>query len=183
LGNGNFKVITSVVLFNNGSRLIENADLNLKLDGQVGVVETWNGLLNVGNSVLYTFNAFYEISNLYDAQRICVEAKNVNDNTEINLQNNRACALVNGLFSLSNPYPNPTSGNINLDLVTAEVGTAEIWLYSVDGRVMWETPRFNLLKGINKLSLDIEKFASGKYYFKVIYLNDSYVVPFAISKD
>lgn len=183
LSDGNIKITPSVVLFNNGTRIIENADLYMQLDGQPNVVETWTGNLNIGNSTNYTFSSFYVLSEVFDAQRICIEAKNVNDNTETNLSNNKACSLIKGLFSISNPYPNPVSHTLNLDIVTDDQGEADMAIYGLNGKILWQHNNALLNKGFNKITVDTRDFMSGKYFFKITYLNDDYLISFIVIRE
>jgi PKD repeat protein len=179
--DGSLKIQPTVQLVNVGTRVIENAELHLRLDGQVDIVESWSGSIPTAGIAVYTFSTFYSVSAGYDARYVCVEAKNVNDGSEENLSNNRACKVLQGQIQISNPYPNPATNLVNIDLITESAGNAALVLYEVSGKKVIEVPKYPLERGLNKIQLDLRSVFSGEYYLKISYLNEDYVKPLVIS--
>ena len=70
-------------------------------------------------------------------------------------------------YSVIGAYPNPTSGTVVLEFNSNVQKDLKIELYDVTGRLLQITD-FDMLEGINKLSMDLRAFATGTYYFKVI---------------
>jgi PKD repeat protein len=179
--DGSLKIQPTVQLVNVGTRVIENAELHLRLDGQVDIVESWSGNIPTAGIAVYTFSTFYSVSAGYDARYVCVEAKNVNDGSEENLSNNRACKVLKEQIQIVNPYPNPATNLVNIDLIVESDGNATLVLYEVSGKKVMEIPKYPLERGLNKIQLDLRNVFSGEYYLKISYLNDDYVKPLVIS--
>jgi len=63
-------------------------------------------------------------------------------------------------------FPNPTNGNITLQIETEQSNQASLQIISMRGEVIFEEPSFNTL-GYNK-TFDLSGYAKGIYYMKVI---------------
>ena len=51
-------------------------------------------------------------------QYFCVSANNANDNSELNLANNKVCQIQNGIIQTSELYPNPANKLAFIDVVS-----------------------------------------------------------------
>ena len=71
--------------------------------------------------------------------------------------------------------PNPFSATFVLSINAKKEGKAQVAIYNSFGAKLKEQTNVNLLKGINKLSFDCSKFASGVYMLEVNF-GDSKIV-------
>lgn len=177
LSNGISLVKPRITVTNIGTRAVENIDFYVRLNEQVELFEKWEGLLPPAASFTFEFVGQYALSQGVNARYVCVEARDVNDGTELNLENNKACKVLKGQVQLSEIYPNPATGRANIDMITESSGTADLALYEVSGKKIFELKGYQLERGLNKISLDLSLLQSGKYNLTISYLNDDFVKP------
>jgi PKD repeat protein len=178
---GDYEIQAQVEIKNEGSRYIENADLWLSIDQETPIAKMWEYPLSAGNSVNYVFDALYQLTNITNANYVCVEARNVNDGTEINLSNNKACALLNGLIQFSETYPNPAKQIVYLDIITQDQASATLYISNMQGKTIMPEENMALQKGYNKLAIPTKNLAPGKYILKIKYLDEFYSKTFTIN--
>lgn len=178
--NNTISIKPSVWLSNVGTRKIKNTDLVLRLNNSSQFAQKWEGSLEIGEIIDYTFDSYFIVSSKELSNYVCVEAINVNDNTEENLTNNKTCKIINGLIQFSLPYPNPADNNIFLDVVTKEKGKCSIEIVDMLGNLVFPKHDIQLLEAYNKLQIKTAKYQSGKYLIKFIYLDELYVKNFIV---
>ncbi|MFM8512895.1 MAG: T9SS type A sorting domain-containing protein, partial [Bacteroidota bacterium] len=66
-------------------------------------------------------------------------------------------------------YPNPSFGKSLLRLVASEHGNCTVRIVDAQGRLMTSESTFELINGINELSLPTEGLADGIYSVQVVY--------------
>ena len=168
LTDGSIAYQPSVLLQNVGTRAIFNAELLFSVNNETSIAETWEGILPLGQSVFYTLDNFALIKNLELLDYLCLEASFVNDNTELNLSNNKTCLIQQGAIQTSLLYPNPGQNEVNLDVIMENDDEISIEIYDLSGRLVLSSKNIALLKGYNKLSLETSSLQAGKY---IVYLN------------
>ena len=180
---GETKAIVTVELANVGSRLIENTELVLSSSSGNSIFESWTGFLPSGINEFYTLNGNYTFSEFTKPDYLCVEAKYVNnDSSEVNLSNNKACVLLDGVFQTSLPYPNPSKENLYVDVIAQSSSVLDIKVVDMVGKVINTVQDLELVKGYNKLSISTETLARGKYFIQLQYLQEDYLLPFIVDK-
>ncbi len=180
--NGNNNIVNANVLLSNvGSRKIKNADLILRLDNGDVLVQKWTGDLPVGKIIDYSFDSYFIITDLANSKYICVEAIAVNDGTELNMNNNKTCSLIDGIIQFSKPYPNPAKNFVNLDVVTKNKGFCSVEVINMLGNILQANTEVILQKGYNQLQLETAKYESGKYFLKVTFLEEEYLYSFVLN--
>ncbi len=178
--NNTLSIKPNVWLSNVGTRQILNADLILRLDNGTQLAQKWEGNLEIGGIIEYDFDSYFLVSENDVSSYICVEALNVNDNTEINFSNNKTCKVLEGLIQFSKPYPNPANNNVYLDVITKEKGQCQIEIIDILGNQILAKQNIQLLEGYNKLQIETLKYQSGKYFIKMIYLEEDYLHTFVV---
>ena len=178
--NNTISIKPSVWLSNVGSRKIENTDLVLRLNNGTQIAQHWSGSLGIGKIIDYTFDSYFLVENLVYSNYICVEAINVNDHTEINFSNNKACKLLKGLVQFSEPYPNPANQFVYIDIITKNKGKCEIEVVDMLGNQVSKKQNIQLVEAYNQLQIETNKYQAGKYLVKIRYLNDIYMKSFVI---
>jgi hypothetical protein len=59
-------------------------------------------------------------------------------------------------------YPNPTSGNLNVEIQSISMYDSKITVHNILGEVMFEYP-ITLTKGLNTMQFDFSLLAQGTY--------------------
>lgn len=178
--SGTALVKPRLTVSNIGTRSIESIDFYMRLNEQVEVFERWEGNLPPAASFTFEFSSQYALTQGINARYICVEARDVNDGSEINLENNKVCKVLNGQVQLSEIYPNPAKELAYLDMITETSGSADLVLYEISGKKIFEIKGYLLERGFNKIILNLNLLQSGKYFLSINYLNDNYVKPIVI---
>lgn len=180
MSNGSTAYNPSVLLSNVGTRAIFNADLLFSINNETQIAETWEGILDVGQSILVELNNFAVVNDESLVEYICLEAMNVNDNTELNFANNKTCLIQNGSIQSSEIYPNPGKERVQLDVVMEKEGEARVGVYDMVGRTVITAKRLFLEKGFNQISINTSSLQSGKYIVNLIYQDEVYTYPLII---
>lgn len=60
-------------------------------------------------------------------------------------------------------FPNPVTANMNLEILSAKVGNSEVRITDASGKLVYQKI-ISLNKGVNKISLNVEKLDFGIYY-------------------
>ena len=165
---------------NVGSRNITNLDLLIRLNAENQVAEYWEGNLGIGQAFLYEFNSFLYISNEDILKYICIEASNVNDNTELEYNNNLVCEIQKGLIQSSSLYPNPAQDKVHLDVILANTGNLKVSVYDVKGSNVYFLDEILGSKGYNKIEINTKNLLAGSYFVQVIYQDETYTFPLSI---
>jgi PKD repeat protein len=181
LNNGVLAYKASVLVKNVGSRNIDNMDLLINLNSENQFAEYWEGTLGIGQAFLYEFTSFLYINNEDILDYICVEASNVNDNTELVLTNNVVCEIQKGLIQSSSLYPNPASDQVNLDLILASNGLIKVSIVDMKGSTVLDWNEIAGKKGYNKLVFNTKNLLSGCYFVQVIHQDEMYTFPLTLT--
>ncbi len=64
-------------------------------------------------------------------------------------------------------YPNPSNGNINLDIDATENMNLDIKIYDLSGRVVWSSQK-SIMAGSNNIRINANDLASGSYVIQVL---------------
>ena len=174
LGNGMTAYKPSVLMQNVGTRAIFNADLFLSINSETQIAETWEGVLPIGQSILYELGNFAVIENESILDYVCLEAQHVNDNTELNFANNKTCLVQNGLLKTSELYPNPAEETVHVDVISENDGESEIGVFDLLGKVVIPLKKVTLMEGFNQISIDTDNLLAGKYIVQLIYQEEIY---------
>jgi PKD repeat protein len=174
LADGSIAYMPSVLVKNIGSRALTNMDLSASIDGETKVAETWLGTLTIGQAFIYDFNSFFVINNIDLVEYVCVEAKNVNDNTELNFTNNKVCLIQNGLIQSSKLYPNPSQEIAYMDVITNKQGDVQLGVYDVLGRNILESKNVPIQDGYNQIAIDCSSLQAGEYFVRMVFQDEVY---------
>jgi hypothetical protein len=70
-----------------------------------------------------------------------------------------------------NMYPNPATGILNIDLVNFKGKEAQIRVFSIDGRMVFN---HNIIAGENKKTVDVSGFSTGTYLIQIQSIEDDF---------
>lgn len=180
--SGATEIKPQVRLANTGSRNITNADILSRLDNGTTLAEKWTGLLLPGQSILYTYASSFYLTNPSLYQYICVEATNVNDGTETNLSNNKACKNLNTDGVVGLLYPNPANANASVDIILTEATVVTISVVSELGQVIVPTYDYEANSGLNTVNINTAGLEAGHYFVKIKFYANTEIRKLAISR-
>jgi hypothetical protein len=78
--------------------------------------------------------------------------------------------------SATEVYPNPTSGNFNIDILTSQVGVVQMAIYSFDGVLVVNPKSVQLQEGTNTISGDISSLKNGIYFVQIANSSNNEVI-------
>lgn len=165
----------SVDVKNLGTRKIRNLKFRVTIDNNIPFYEYWSGELNVGESMVYSFNLLINPKTITDANLICVMVEpneNVEDENE---QNNSSCAALKNEFMIHSIAPNPAKDILNVRFLLANDSYVNISILSTSGKTLFNQNDVVGLRGLNNVSLNISNINQGVYILKISNDKDSAV--------
>ena len=159
-----------VLLYNKGNIDVHSIQLSAYLDDGNPVMETWTGTLTPTspNWMYYKFNSSLEIVSNKNHNIICVDVLLVNGRVDDNVLNNHACTAITNNFTLLDPFPNPTNGDIYFLLILPQEGSITLDIYDMIGRKV-KVISENGLKGLNQITYSTLGLSKGNYYLQLNY--------------
>lgn len=158
----------SARLLNNGTRRINELLLKARFNGSNTVTETWTGTLEPGEILEYTFVSKLEIPSTQTPNFACVDAE-ITGYTDDKPSNNSNCAVLQETFSVSNPYPNPVSGELSLDVILPFSDALSIAIYDETGKKMAEVFNNTGAEGYTRFVFESSVLQAGNYSVQVVF--------------
>jgi len=153
---------------NYGSIPVSTLDLNYQVSDGGNIKETWNGMLNPGSFLSYTFSSKTSTQLSSSNNITCVEIKKVNTINDENESNNTLCGSLNSdEISVSNPIPNPTNADITLPVMLNKDIDITISIYNSTGQIQYEDATQKGTTGLNLITLSTSNYSRGCYIIKV----------------
>jgi|GEM_PF-6521941 len=147
-----------------------------------------NGGANIGLNATYKWSSNDPTADGKTIQTVGVDPKRLSLNTRyfytVELNSNANCKTVgdtawititdsckvglkeNSTIGNLSVFPNPTNGNVTLQIETDQANQASLQIISMRGEIIFEEPSFNTL-GYTK-TFDLSSYSKGIYYMKVI---------------
>ncbi len=166
--NGNILNVATN-LMNVGSRKIEHIDVAMQLENGNIIHEHWHGSMMQGEVVHYIFNAQPEIPAGQNVRFVCVTASLLPELVEDDLSNNRDCPVLEGSFTLSEPYPNPVVTNLVIAYILPFGGNVTIEIFNDMGERVKELFNGERQEGYNAQTFDLSALNGGVYAFKITF--------------
>jgi PKD repeat protein len=151
-----------VTILNSSNISISTAEVALVLADKGVVNETLSINLSPGQSITKTLS-FTVSPNQFDFNFLCAE---IISGKDIQQDNNRRCINLEKSDYIFSPYPNPTSGSLELDWISITTGSARITIYDSMGKKSYSLETI-AKTGLNQVILDLTFLSSGLYYATV----------------
>jgi hypothetical protein len=158
------------LITNLGTRILTNLELYTQVAGNEISNEQWQGKLAIGESVLYSLKSKAQINTLKNYNNaLCVWATTVNDFTDEDPNNNKACVALSNAknFELSTTYQNPQNKTIVLTVISKNSTTAHLIISDANGKIVLNNPNLNLNQVITEINIDLSKLATGVYNYSI----------------
>jgi PKD repeat protein len=151
---------------NLGTRIINNFDVYLIINGENSISENWNGTLMPGQNELYRLKSSAKI-NMNENFYTCISLANPNKKIESDTTNNILCKeLLGDNLVLADISPNPANESILAPIISPDAGKGFIYIYSKSGQLVREHT-IELIKGIQLVPVNIEDLNNGLYTLSV----------------
>lgn len=165
-----------VDLANFGSTQISTFDISYQISDAGSIQETWNGTLDPGELITYQFAAKMLAKNTTDGNIVCVTIESVNTINDQNLANNKQCVTENSSnIVVSNPYPNPTDGDIILPIILNKDTEYKFELFDALGQIILEETIGKGTAGLNLVTIPTSAFRRGCYLLKITINDKTYI--------
>jgi len=166
----NGKVNYLLEIKNSGTIIIDQMDIIINVNGEFIVNETFEETLYAGESIRYPLQ--FELFDLPNQtpEFICFQLiPDVSGHEEYNPADNRECLTENNQFLIRDPYPNPTNGELFVDMILPDQDDITIQLISNDGNVFWTRKYAETKKGLNSFTIWMDENIQGIYFLRIIY--------------
>jgi hypothetical protein len=158
---------------NYGTSTLTTMNLQYQINSTTPVIETWNGSLLPGDTMLYQFNTLYNPP--IGVFMMCAQT---NLNLDANAANDKTCNTVksvtcvgideNGLpgMELGQNRPNPAAQSTTIDFNLPGDGKVIFEVVNMLGQVI-ESRQISAVQGTQSIDLDLSRFESGIYYYSI----------------
>jgi PKD repeat protein len=149
-----------VTVYNTGNIPLTNPEVKIDLGGGAIVKEAIQETVIPGKSVTATL-ALEIIPRSIDY--ICAI---VNATSDINPANDEKCVSITNSDYLFAPYPNPASGKINMDWISASSEEVKVSVYKTTGELAFQQQFSNVTPGLVQLSISTTSLSNGLYLIR-----------------
>jgi hypothetical protein len=164
-----------VVIHNKGNFTLHDLELNTDLSGII-IHQKVNTPIPPFSSILYPLDFKVSKSNLL--KYVCLEAIL---NGDINEDDNTICTSIESDVVVFSPYPNPSSGLINIEWISPSETPTHIMVVDPLGKTVFESEVISS-EGRNEALLHLEELSQGMYYLLFRAGRTKETKPFAITR-
>ena len=155
---------------NLGTTHINDMEIIISINGQYDLVETFQDEIPANESINYTLNFELLDAAGQDLHFLCIQLNPVSIlYPDINNQNNQECLTSNEDFVILDPYPNPVSDNLYLNILLPEKEDLTIQMVSSNGQIKWHRQITDTKKGLNKIIIQMDEVPTGVYILNIAY--------------
>ncbi len=158
----NGQLRSTITITNNSNIPLQTAEVALHLSEKAMVSEAVTMNLEPGESGTQTLSFTFSPDQL-DARFVCAEILSEKD---IAQDNNKRCLSFTSEDYIFAPYPNPSTGTVQIDWVSEKAGSAQITVYNSLGKreYEWETAS---AAGLNQSVHDFSFLSAGMYFITI----------------
>ncbi len=153
-------------LLNNGTHAVDELTLKARFNGSNLIAETRTGTLLPGEIAEYTFNAGFELSPDETVDYTCVEVE-ITGQSDDHPENNTLCDVLNETFAVSNPYPNPFTAEVSVDVILPFADIVSVKAYNDEGQLIANIFEGKADKGYTRFAWDASALPAGSYTIEV----------------
>lgn len=172
----NYLYITAEVS-NLGTRDILNFKITAEIEDGSRIRETYNGLLPNGSSGImqYNFNAAFELPQGKTIQYYCVTISEPNGETDQVPSNDKRCNSLDNSYFFKDPFPNPFTNNIAVEVILPFSGNCTIDLFDQTGKLVQTIYDGAGNKGLNTFRLYLPFLSEGLYSIRCLFADETVV--------
>jgi hypothetical protein len=158
----------SAEVLNLGTRDVNSFNISADVDNGQSIRETYAGFLPNGSQgiLLYDFNASFELTPGRDVHYVCVRATEPNGEADNAPANNEKCNSLESSFSVKDPYPNPFTSLLNVEVILPYSDELTVELFELTGKKVMDIYNGHAAKGLTTMQADLQGLAAGMYTLK-----------------
>ncbi|MEO0552458.1 MAG: PKD domain-containing protein [Bacteroidota bacterium] len=159
---------------NNGTLSVIQLTVVIDLGGQVELKEVITTQLAPGQTINYPLELTISDRNI---DYICVElVSELEGITESNTSDNSLCETFSqNPITISNPFPNPTTQLLNVEVVSAESNTIVLRILDSTGALVKEF-EIPVRQGFETIEMDLRELDQGIYFLQIPELNRTQMI-------
>lgn len=172
------KIIIDSIYFHNGNKVLKTSCKTLSCPSNIShqTMEYLTFIEGIGpnKGIFYWMNEFHywDYGNLSYLLCAFKDTVKVYQNPSYNTCDT---AIFSNIQNLNNAaeieiYPNPTSGNFNIEFINQNEKYSTINIYDLTGKIIYK--KTNISQDI--INIDISKYNNGIYFIKIINQNNTY---------
>ncbi len=167
-----------VVLINSGNNEINSVRMLANLNSNYQLEETWTGQLFPNDFIYTEFTSSIVLTENQRSDFACVQILSVNGDADLALLKDEICVkgTANRLFLKA--FPNPTVGDLSVEMVVPAEGDLSARVYDVMGKEQAFLFSGTREKGFYRFTVPSTAFMNGMYYLIVDFKGEKYKVPF-----
>jgi hypothetical protein len=128
------------------------------------VRELWKGELVPGTKMNYVFSARIQVDGT--PAYYCITAEPHNELADESPADNKSCKEYSATTWIGDPYPNPASGQMQMDVILPVNADIELEISDNNGRRI-TSKTIKARRGLNQLTINLASFTSGTYYLRI----------------
>ncbi len=172
MNNNNNTLAVSAIIANNGTLEITNCEVYAELSDGSSLTEYITIPIPSPGNLSYNFNASFEINPNKNYDYVCVTVKNPNNKGLDDLPlNDEECKPLSSDFSVLEPYPNPSKGEVLIQYVLPSKDNVSLILYDQIGRKAMIVYEGTGAKGLNQITFNAENLDAASYELRVTFKN------------
>ncbi|MEM1407773.1 MAG: T9SS type A sorting domain-containing protein, partial [Bacteroidota bacterium] len=159
---------------NNGTLSVSQLTAVIDLGGQVELEEVIATQLAPGQTINYPLELTISDRNI---AYICIElVSELEDITELNTSDNSLCETFSQKpITISDPFPNPTTQLLNVEIVSAESNTIVLRILDSTGALVKEF-EIPVSQGFETIEMDLRELDQGIYFLRIPELNRTQMI-------
>jgi PKD repeat protein len=163
--NGKLKLF--VELMNNGTIIVNNPNIRIDIDERISLNQQLEGRLMPGDIKKFEidFEVFLKNENI---NYICFSTeKTLGNYVDSNPYNNTQCLSIEHIFTVLEPYPNPSNTFVELPIILPSSGGCYIRMVNQAGKLVFAREFKNLPPGLNVIKVDLSTYSQGIFLFNI----------------
>lgn len=149
-----------VTIYNSGNIPLTNPEVKIDLAGGAMLKEAIQGTVVPGKSITTTLSL--EII----PRAIEYVCALVNATSDVDPSNDEKCLSLSNTDYLFSPYPNPASGNVNMDWISSGTEDVKVSVYKTTGELAFQQQFSNVAPGLVQLSISTTTLSNGLYLIR-----------------
>ena len=145
------------VIDNAGNLPLTDPTILVELAGKVNLKEKLNLTVLPGQSMSQILNYSFLPGGL---EYICLSVEVAQD---VSIYDNKECVNLTDETIAFQPYPNPVNGELHLDWIAANSGTAQLTIFNCTGAKSFDQSLQASAAGLNQIRLDVSNLSPGMY--------------------
>jgi hypothetical protein len=164
----NDQVELTVTLKNDGTIIVVNPTIQIKIADKVSLLQKIETTLMPGEEKAYSLDFKVQKGLNESLNFICFYvANNFGKYEDTNPANNEQCINIDQLYSVLEPFPNPSTNHVTIPIILPAVGDCHLQMIGENGNIVYSKSFNTLDAGLNQIELDLTPYRTGVYLLSI----------------